>query len=287
MSYSIVEKGALHSLSYRLYLASPKGDIISPFHDIPLFANEYRHVFNMVVEVPRWTNAKMEISKDDKLNPIKQDTKKGKLRFVNNVFPHHGYIWNYGALPQTWENPAHMDTHTGQKGDNDPIDVCEIGYKVRSRGDVVQVKVLGVMALIDEGETDWKVLAIDVTDPLADRLNDVNDIDTEMPGFLQATREWFKVYKMPTGKPANQFAFNGEAKDKQFALNVITETHEQWKRLVSGQDTSDIELMNTSVDGSSFKVDVSEACRIVEENPPNAPAEPIHDKVNKWDYVRL
>ena len=48
----------------------------------------------------RWTNAKMEISKSDKLNPIKQDMKKGKLRYVANVFPHHGYIWNYGALPQ-------------------------------------------------------------------------------------------------------------------------------------------------------------------------------------------
>jgi inorganic pyrophosphatase len=34
------------------------------------------------------------------LNPIKQDIKKGKLRFVKNVFPHKGYIWNYGALPQ-------------------------------------------------------------------------------------------------------------------------------------------------------------------------------------------
>ena len=34
------------------------------------------------------------------MNPIKQDIKKGKLRFVNNCFPYHGYIWNYGALPQ-------------------------------------------------------------------------------------------------------------------------------------------------------------------------------------------
>ena len=24
-------------------------------------------------------------------------------RFVANCFPHHGYIWNYGAIPQTWE----------------------------------------------------------------------------------------------------------------------------------------------------------------------------------------
>lgn len=64
------------------------------------------------------------------MNPIIQDTKKGKLRFVPNVFPHKGYIWNYGALPQTWENPELLDEHTGCKGDNDPIDVLEIGYKV-------------------------------------------------------------------------------------------------------------------------------------------------------------
>lgn len=74
--------------------------MVSPFHDIPLFANESKTVLNMVVEVPRWTNAKMEISKDQHFNPILQDTKKGKLRFVRNCFPHHGYIWNYGAFPQ-------------------------------------------------------------------------------------------------------------------------------------------------------------------------------------------
>ena len=34
------------------------------------------------------------------------------------------------SVCQTWEDPHHIDSHTGQKGDNDPIDVCEIGYKV-------------------------------------------------------------------------------------------------------------------------------------------------------------
>jgi len=32
--------------------------------------------------------------------------------------------------------------------------------------------------------------------------------------FVQATNEWFRIYKIPAGKPENQFAFNGEAKDK-------------------------------------------------------------------------
>lgn len=74
----------------------------------------------------------VKIATKDPLNPIKQDIKKGQLRYVANCFPHHGYIWNYGALPQTWENPNAVDAETGQKGDNDPIDVCEIGAKVIS-----------------------------------------------------------------------------------------------------------------------------------------------------------
>lgn len=56
-----------------------------------------------------------------------------------------------------------------------------------------------------------------------------------MPGFMAATVEWFRIYKMPDGKPANEFAFNGEAKDRQYTLSVIEETHEHWKHLVAGQ----------------------------------------------------
>ena len=58
-----------------------------------------------------------------------QDQKKGKLRFVANSFPHHGYIWNYGCFPQTWENPNHKDESTQCLGDNDPVDCCEIGHR--------------------------------------------------------------------------------------------------------------------------------------------------------------
>lgn len=41
-----------------------------------------------------------QIATKDPLNPIKQDVKKGKLRYVANLFPYKGYIWNYGAIPQ-------------------------------------------------------------------------------------------------------------------------------------------------------------------------------------------
>ena len=37
---------------------------------------------------------------DEEKTPIKQDIKKGKLRF----YPYN-INWNYGLLPQTWEDP--------------------------------------------------------------------------------------------------------------------------------------------------------------------------------------
>ena len=46
-----------------------------------------------------------QIATKDPLNPLKQDIKKGNLRFVSNVFPHKGYIWNYGAIPQVSDIP--------------------------------------------------------------------------------------------------------------------------------------------------------------------------------------
>ena len=54
----------------------------------------------------------------------------------------------------------------------------------------------------------------------------------------QATNEWFRIYKIPAGSPENTFAFNGEAKNKEFTLPVIAETHEAWKKLVAGELTN-------------------------------------------------
>ena len=65
----------------------------------------------------------------------------------------------------------HPDTDLG--GDNDPLDVIEIGERIGKIGEVKQVKVLGLVALLDEGETDWKIITIDVKDPLAPSLNGI------------------------------------------------------------------------------------------------------------------
>ena len=64
--------------------------------------------------------------------------------------------------------------------------------RVAKRGDVLEVKVLGLLAMIDDGETDWKMMVIDVNDPQAADLNNLEDVERLMPGFLAATRDWFR-----------------------------------------------------------------------------------------------
>lgn len=43
------------------------------------------------------------------------------------------------------------------QGDDDPVDVIEIGSKALKTGGVYHIKALGAYAMIDEGELDWKV----------------------------------------------------------------------------------------------------------------------------------
>uniref|UniRef100_A0A8D3DQ85 inorganic diphosphatase n=1 Tax=Scophthalmus maximus TaxID=52904 RepID=A0A8D3DQ85_SCOMX len=264
MHYQTEHRGRPHSPDFRIYFKTSQGKYVSPFHDIPLVAepeqgndvpakkpknDENEVLFNMVVEVPRWSNAKMEIATKEPLNPIKQDVKKGKLRYVANIFPHKGYIWNYGALPQTWEDPNHTDAETKCCGDNDPIDVCDIGTQVCFPGQVIQVKVLGIL-----------VIAINVKDPDAKNLNSIEDVRNSRPGHLEATVDWFRKYKVPDGKPVNQFGFNGRFKDKDFAVDIIKSTHEHWRALLQKQTNSEgIECKNISCCESPLKCSADEA----------------------------
>lgn len=58
--YGVRKIGAPNTLEHRIFIEKD-GTPVSPFHDIPLYANDQRTVLNMIVEIPRWTNAKMEV----------------------------------------------------------------------------------------------------------------------------------------------------------------------------------------------------------------------------------
>lgn len=115
----------------------------------------------------RSQSAKTEINKKRPFNPIMQDLKNGNLRFYGAPS-----MINYGAIPQTWENPHKKElTDIGSfLGDNDPLDIMDFSYIPHNVGDIYQVKVYGAIALIDQGEMDWKVLGVNAEDPIANQL---------------------------------------------------------------------------------------------------------------------
>lgn len=61
MSYTTRKVAAPNTLEHRVYIEKD-GVPVSPFHDVPLFANQEQTILNMIVEIPRWTNAKLEVS---------------------------------------------------------------------------------------------------------------------------------------------------------------------------------------------------------------------------------
>ncbi|KAM9943010.1 hypothetical protein ACTFIT_006406 [Dictyostelium discoideum] len=245
MTYTTKQVGETGSLEYRLFFLKDNKPV-SSFHDVPLWVNKEKQIVNMLVEIPRGTNAKLEIATKEYMNPIKQDVKDGKLRFVHDKYP-----FNYGALPQTWESPEHTHPSTGAKGDNDPLDACEIGSGQGVTGEFKQVKVLGVFAMIDAGETDWKILCIDVNDPIASQINSQEDIEKHLPGKINEVYTFLRDYKIPDGKGPNQFAFDGKLQSIDFSMKIIEETEAEWKDLVGGKTKSSLSVVNTTLNDSN------------------------------------
>lgn len=260
--------------NYRIYYKNSKtGKLGSFFHDIPL-KDDSSKLFNMVVEIPQYTNAKYEVSKTDILNPIVQDTKKGKLRFINNVFPYKGYICSYGSIPQTWEDPD-------LEGDNDPLDVLDISTgKTLQPGDVQQVKVLGSLGLIDDGEIDWKIISISNQSEDFDKVNDLADVNKYYPGLLQGIKFWFANYKVKN-EFKNEFLHNGDFLNVQDTLKIIDECHASWKVLVNKKQTElkvkDPLIFTTERVSASFSKSLMAEIEELKTKQPGSSEQPVND----------
>ena len=82
-------------------------------------------------------------------------------------------------------------------------------------------QVLGILGLLDKSETDWKVLVINAEEAKEKNISSIADLDNVYPDLSLAIRNFFRIYKVPSGKPENKFAFDGEFKDSEFAKEVI------------------------------------------------------------------
>lgn len=139
-----------------------------------------------IVEIPTGTSAKWEVSKDDP-KAVYWEYKDGAPRVVNYL----GYPGNYGAIPGT-ALPKELG------GDGDPLDVIVLGQAV-PRGEIVDVNVIGVLKMLDDGEQDDKLIAVLTQDSPFAHIESMAQLDSEYPGVSQIIDLWFANYKGPDG----------------------------------------------------------------------------------------
>lgn len=193
------------------------GKQISPWKDIPYKNND--GTYNAIIEIPRWTREKMEMIKSHKYNSIKQDKKNKGLRF----FKYGPIPFNYGFIPQTWEDPNKKDKRTGYVGDDDPIDIVEISNFQIGYGKKIRIKILGVLPMIDDGETDWKLIVVSDQNSNYDQINSLSDVSESK---LNIIKKWFVYYKQHDGKIIKVQKYLG----KDEAEKIIEETNENFNK---------------------------------------------------------
>ncbi|KAG5511953.1 hypothetical protein JKF63_07778 [Porcisia hertigi] len=230
--YHTTEHGPATSKAWRMFFNdSSTNAAMSAWHDLPLRPGAAADplVFTCVTEIPKGTRAKLELSKEEPYNPIKQDIFKNKEGQPLRYFLYGDMPFNYGFLPRTWEDPLHIDPRTKCVGDGDPVDVVHLGTPHRV-GTYGPVRILGVLGLIDQGETDWKIIVESVSTAADEGYNTLANVPQE----LQMTIiDWFENYKVPEGKKKNEFAFNREIKDAETALDIITQCASQYDTMIT------------------------------------------------------
>jgi inorganic pyrophosphatase len=151
---------------------------------------------HVVVEIPAGTSAKWEVEKES--GRLRWERRNGAPRVVKYL-PYPG---NYGMIPRTL-----LSEELG--GDGDPLDVIVLGPAV-ARGSVVRARILGALRLLDGGEQDDKLLAVQADSPLGD-VRDLAQLDERFPGVTAILETWFASYKGPGEMEPRGFAGRAEA----------------------------------------------------------------------------
>jgi inorganic pyrophosphatase len=167
---------------------------MNPWHDVQI-GSEAPKIVNAFIEIPMGSQIKYELDKDSGL--IRVD------RFMSScVF----YPLNYGFIPQTLCE------------DHDPLDVLILGSLPVVPGCLMEVRVIGVMNMIDQGEKDDKILAVHPKDPLNKAIQDLKEINAHL---LLQIRQFFQEYKILDKKKVEVGEFLGVSQGIQVVADSM------------------------------------------------------------------
>ncbi len=127
--------------------------------------------FDVLIEIPKGSRNKYEY-----------DFKLKKIRYDRMIFSSMHYPADYGFIPETLAL------------DGDPLDVLVLVTESTFPGCVMEVKPIGVFHMADEKGPDEKIICVPVSDPIWNKLSDLNDMNPhqkkEIEHFSRCIKTW-------------------------------------------------------------------------------------------------
>jgi inorganic pyrophosphatase len=126
-------------------------------------------VINVIIEIPKGSKNKYELDKET-----------GLITLDRAMHTSQDYPFDYGFMPQShWE-------------DGDPLDVVVLTTYPLAPGVLVKVRPVAIVHMIDDGESDAKIIGVPEKDP---RWDDVTDLPHLNKHTVKEIEHFFLTYK--------------------------------------------------------------------------------------------
>jgi inorganic pyrophosphatase len=129
---------------------------------------------NVIIEIPKFSKNKYEIDKET-----------GLIALDRVMHSAQDYPFDYGFVPKTlWD-------------DGDALDVLVLTTHPLVPGIMVPARPVAILNMIDDGDSDAKVIAVPLKDPRFDGVQDLNSVN---PHTLKEIEHFFSTYKKVQNK---------------------------------------------------------------------------------------
>src|SRR5947209_7757474 len=177
-----------------------------PWHDVSLGDN-VPDLVPVVVEVPKGSKTKYEL-----------DKKSGLIRVDRILFSSVHYPANYGFIPQTYCE------------DRDPLDVLLLGQESLVPLSLARAKPIGLMKMVDQGESDDKIIAVHLDDA---EFAHYDSVDQLPPHRLTQVKRFFEDYKVLEHKSVTVEGFLGPTEAKSALKSAMAAYRQNRERLLA------------------------------------------------------
>lgn len=189
----------IQMVKYNITFTEERIFCMHPWHQVAHYS-EFPSIIPAIIEVPKGSQIKYEL-----------DKRSGLLKVDRILYSAVHYPANYGFIPQTYGD------------DNDPLDILVLSQFPVAPLCIMRARPIGVMKMVDGGESDDKIIAIHEDDPL---YNCYTHIDQLPPHTLKTLQRFFEDYKVLEQKEVRIEKFLGPDE----ALKLIYEAREYYEQ---------------------------------------------------------